>query len=61
MTPAEQIRAAQAKVPFAFGLAPAPGTAGGMVHDHTRCQECSRLRTWALSLYAPDVSTQPAA
>lgn len=58
---ADQLDAAKARVPFAFGIAPPPGAAGGLVHDWQRCAECRRLRLEALGFSAPDTAriTQP--
>lgn len=36
------------------------GAAGGLVHDWKGCGECTRLRAWALGLYAPaEIAPEP--
>lgn len=47
---AEEVAAAKARVPFAWGISSSPG---GLVHDWERCEECRRLRRWSIGIIDP--------
>lgn len=59
MTP-DQLRAAQARVPFAWGIKSSPG---GLVHDFVNCTACQRDREasleWVRSIFAAETVSEP--